>query len=409
VSPPVNAMLSDEDLTRLLGDAAESYEVPAEGPGHILEERGDLPARTPWLRRRGVQLAGVAAAVVVAAVVAQDVGGVAPFLKQDTTLADGGAVREPAGGLGVGGGTTGGGTTGGASGSTSTYTSANDAVSAPVPGSPSQLGSSGAGVDTGSVPAAVPQAQSPAKLAAGGLLSSVRQSAASLVDDGSAARVVKTGAISLVVDNGKVTPTVTKVTQVAKAVRGYVSDSSSQEFGDSPSAAITLRVPAASFDAAIAGIRALKAEVVTQESSGKDVTATYADTEAQIASLKAARSRFLTILSGARTIGETLTVQQRVDDVQGRIDRLEGQRRVLENQSDLATLTVTVGEKADAILKTSTPSGLSKAWDDAKDGFTSGVEGLVARSGRALLVLILAVVAVFVLRLGWRLARRRLV
>jgi hypothetical protein len=403
VSPPVNAMLSDEDLTRLLGDAAESYEVPAEGPGHILEERGDLPARTLWLRRRSVQLAGVAAAVVVAAVVAQNVGGAAPFLKQDTTLAGGGAVREPAGGLGVGGGTTGGGTTGGTSGLSSTYRSAHDAVSAPVPGSPSQLGSSGA------VPAAVPQAQSPAKRAVGGSLSTVPQSAASLVDDGSAARVVKTGAISLVVDNGKVTPTVTKVTEVAKAVRGYVSDSSSQEFGDSPSAAITLRVPAAGFDAAIAGIRALKAEVVTQESSGKDITATYADTEAQIASLKAARSRFLTILSGARTIGETLTVQQRVDDVQGRIDRLEGQRRVLENQSDLATLTVTVGEKADAILKTSTPSGLSKAWDDAKDGFTSGVEGLVARSGRALLVLILAVVAVFVLRLGWRLARRRLV
>jgi hypothetical protein len=159
----------------------------------------------------------------------------------------------------------------------------------------------------------------------------------------------------------------------------------------------------------VAAVRQVGGKVANAESSGRDVTAQYADTEAQIASLKAARSRFLTILSGARTIGETLSVQQRVDGVQAQIDRLEGQRRVLANQSSLATFTVTVSEKADVIKKTSAPGGLSKAWDDAKHGFSSGVEALIAHSGRALLVLIVAVLAFFVARLGWRLTRRRLV
>jgi type IV secretory pathway VirB2 component (pilin) len=148
--------------------------------------------------------------------------------------------------------------------------------------------------------------------------------------------------------------------------------------------------------------------VVSVDSKGKDVTASYADTEAQIASLKAARNRFLTILSGAQTIGDTLSVQQRVDDVQGQIDRLEGQRRLLADQSSLATLTVTVGVKAPKAAQAKEQGGLSRSWDRAKHGFSSGVEGIVARSGRALLVLIVLGLALLVGRLGWRLARRRL-
>ena len=73
----------------------------------------------------------------------------------------------------------------------------------------------------------------------------------------------------------------------------------------------------------------LPVKVLSASSEGKDVTAEYADTQAQIQSLKAARARYLAILAKADTISETLSVQQRVDEVQGQIDRLEGQRRVL--------------------------------------------------------------------------------
>ncbi|MCU1594416.1 MAG: putative lipoprotein, partial [Frankiales bacterium] len=108
------------------------------------------------------------------------------------------------------------------------------------------------------------------------------------------------------------------------------------------------------------------------------------------------------------TIGETLTVQQRVDDVQSQIDRLEGQRRLLANQSDQATLTMTISEKPPAVVKAQTTSGLSSSWDKAKHGFSSGIEGLISRSGRALVVLLVLGIALVVGRFGWRLARRRM-
>ena len=143
----------------------------------------------------------------------------------------------------------------------------------------------------------------------------------------------------------------------------------------------------------------------------RSVTAQYADLEAQIRTLRAARERFLEILSNARTIGDVLSVQQRVDDVTGKIDRLEGQRRVLAAQSDSGTLEVTVTEADDPVVtKAEKPDdGLGKAFSDAWEGFTSGVEGLIRLSGRAVLLLLCLAAAWLVLRVAWRTSRRRLV
>lgn len=221
-------------------------------------------------------------------------------------------------------------------------------------------------------------------------------------------RVVKTGTISLVVDEGKVSATVTRVQAIVAAARGFVADSTSEELGEHPVASITVRVPVQAFESVVAQVRGIGAKVVSAQTSGRDVTAAYADTRAQIQSLQAARARYLAILAGARSIGETLTVQQRVDDVQGRIDRLEGQRRVLADSSDLATLTVSVAEQTDQVLLTKEKSGWDKAWDDATDGFTGGLQGMLARSGRALLALLVAAALYPLARLLLRRVRRRL-
>ena len=374
-------MITEDDLTRLLTDAAGAFPEP-ELP--TLE----VPVTRPLHRRRGVQLLAAAAALLVGALVVSSLGGGAAAKRTETVAVAGTAaapVPAPSAAAGF-------------------ASSGGDLVKSPPAAS-----NGGQNVADAPVTAPVEALTPTGRTSAVGAAPAPAAPEVTAPDTRDGARVVKTGKVSLVVDDGKVSTTVSRVTAVAAAQRGYVSDSSTQEYGDSPSASVTLRVPVAAFESVVQGVRGLGAHVASSEVSGTDVTAEYADTEAQIRSLTAARERFLAILAGAKTIGETLTVQQRVDDVQGRIDRLEGQRRVLASQSDLATLTVTVAEKDDEKLVKAAPSGFGKAWDDAKHGFSSGVEGLVARSGRALLVGLVAVVAFLVLRLGWRLARRRLV
>jgi hypothetical protein len=235
------------------------------------------------------------------------------------------------------------------------------------------------------------------------------------VGDGFAdsAKIVKTGSIALIVGDGKVSGVVVRVQGIADGAGGYVSNQKSQEFGDDPTSTVTVRVPVSRFDRVVQAVRdQVKngvGKVDSSSTSGQDVTAQYADVTAQIQSLTAARDRFLTILSRANTIGETLSVQQRVDSTQLQIDQLKGRMRVLADQTSMGTLTVTVSEKAKAETKPHVQSGLSRSFDNAKNGFTSGVESLISKSGKGLLALILAVVALVILRTGWRLARRRLV
>jgi hypothetical protein len=230
-------------------------------------------------------------------------------------------------------------------------------------------------------------------------------------DDG--ARIVKTGTIGLVVGNGKVSGVVGKVRGIATQVGGYVASEKSQEYGDDPTSTLTLRVPVSTFERTMTAVRNEVnngvGKVDTSTSSGQDITAQYSDVSAQIQSLTATRNRFLTILARANTIGETLSVQERVDSTQLQIDRLEGQRRLLAKQSDLATVTVTVSEKPKSVAAIKAQGGLSRSWDDAKDGFSSGIESLISHSGRALLVLLVGLLGLLVLRGGYRLARRRLV
>jgi hypothetical protein len=392
----VNAMLSEDDLTLLLRETAGSFDVPGVGPVLVLAELEQGVPHRPWLRRRGVQLLAVAAAVVAGVVLVQGPGW--PDSPGTRLVADAPA-KLPTGFAGGTAGSTGGTTGGGLSDLPVRSLAPNTRSDAKaLPGATVRAPSTRGGVTfSGDAGAAAAPAQ---------------QNALTALDAG-AARIVKTGSLDLVVGNGRVSATVDEVQAVAKGAAGYVSNEKSVEFGDKPTSTLTMRVPVASYESVVAAVRdvvkTVGGKVAGAQSSGKDVTAAYADTAAQIQSLRAARSRFLTILAGARTVGETLTVQQRVDEVQGQLDRLEGQRRVLADQSALATLTVTVSEKADIVKLAGPPSGLSEAWDDAKGGFSGGVEALLARSGRALLVLMVAGLALVVARLGWRLARRRLV
>jgi hypothetical protein len=373
----VNVMLSEEDLARLLGEAAAELEVPEHAPALVLGELAAEPPATPFLRRRVVRLGAVAAALVAGVLVLQSLGGGGGASTQNQLADSDRSMAKAPGDAATGsGGPSGGG----------------EALRGPVTN-----GSAGA--------------PAPLAVAPGGGISELQSRAApaAVPDAVDGARIVKTGSISLVVADGQVSATVGRVVAVAQQARGYVSDEKSTEFGDNPTSSLTVRVPVSSYESVVQAVRKVGGKVASAESSGRDVTAQYADTAAQIESLKAARSRFLTILGGARTIGETLSVQQRVDSVQEQIDRLEGQRRVLANQSSLATLTVTVSEQADVVAQTHGRSGLAKAWDDARHGFTSGVEALIAHSGRALLVLLVGAAVLLLGRAGWRLARRRLV
>jgi hypothetical protein len=219
-----------------------------------------------------------------------------------------------------------------------------------------------------------------------------------------ATRVVRTGQLSLKVSS--VLTAVDRLTALATAAGGYVQDSVTTADSPAATADITLRVPAARFDGTVAEAQRLgKTRSLT--TSATDVTGRYVDLVARATALRQTRSTYLTILSRATTIGATLSVQQRIDDVQQQLDRLEGQRQVLASQSNDATLAVSLNQPT--IVAHPAPrvrTGIGAAWHRSIHRFSVGFDGVVGLLGPLALALLLLALLAAIGLLGYRGMRR---
>ena len=221
-------------------------------------------------------------------------------------------------------------------------------------------------------------------------------------------KVVKTGEMDLAVTKGKVAATMNQLIGLATLERGYIADSHSDE-GASPSGSVTLRVPVQSFETTIDQVRQLRnVKVLSQQTAGEDVTNKYVDLQARVHSLIATRTTFERILAQATTIGDTLAVQSRITDVQTQIEQLQGELRVLNDQTTFGTLTVTVDENATKVVATPHHrSGMSAAFHRSLDRFVNGIEAIVGIIGPLLLIALIAGVAWLAGRPLYRRVRRQ--
>lgn len=397
--------LRDEDLTRLLAEAASSYDVPPHGPAEVLAAHAKAPLPVPVVRRRWVQLSAAAAVITAGAVLGASLyGGSEPIGTKTATAPEAAGTAKS-----------------GRPGATPPRTygltnlSGNGTVDAGAPSRSAGTGAASGGAvgSSAGVAGGVGLAPAPAYAAVPGLPPAAAPAPVrvGVPADGAASRVVKTGRLALVVKKDRVSSTLKAVEKAARGQGGYLASGTTNEYGDNPSGELTIRVPADKFEDLVAQVRGLDAKVRTATTTGKDVTAQYSDLATQLRTLKATRDRFYTILTKANTIGEILAVQQRIDDVSGQIDRIEGQRKLLASQSDLATLTVSVSEEGDPVVKAAAKprSGISQAFVNAKDGFVTGVEAIISHSGRALLWLLSIGLVLLIARSAFRVARRRMV
>ena len=254
----------------------------------------------------------------------------------------------------------------------------------------------------GAAEAAAPQAA-----AAGPLSGSAKAPSAGVPVAGP--RVVRTATVTLAVPAADVAGTLTRLRSLV-AGGGYVQDSTTTLAGAHPSGTVTLRVPSAEYarvrDALAAGTYG---KVTSLDEQGQDVTAQYTDLGARIDALSQTRASYLTLLSKANSIGDVLSVQQQLTAVQQQIESLQGQQKVLADDSDDATLTVTVGEAGGPPPIAPSHSGWPRAFHDAGHGLAGGLQALVAASGVTLVVLlVLAALAGLALVGGRRLRRLRL-
>ncbi|MFE1596126.1 DUF4349 domain-containing protein [Nocardia sp. NPDC058705] len=162
------------------------------------------------------------------------------------------------------------------------------------------------------------------------------------------------------------------VTEQVRAVDGRI-DSRMEQPGTDKRAAravLSVRVPADKTDAFITGLGGVG--TVTRVSTNRDdVTMQWQDLDARIKALQASVDRLKALITGATNTADLIAAEEALSSRQGELDSLTAQKRSLDDQVSLSTLTITL--TAD---NKNAPGDPDNFWDGIVSGWNSLVDWL---------------------------------
>jgi hypothetical protein len=211
--------------------------------------------------------------------------------------------------------------------------------------------------------------------------------------------VIRTAELSVVIPRDAFDERFGEAVDVAEEQGGFVADSRSRN----RSGSLTVRVPAANFDETLHALRAL-GTVEVESVHGTDVTADYVDLHANLRIARARREVLLGLMADAVSIEQTIRVQNALDETQLRIEQLQGQLRLLDDRTSLATIGLRLREQGVEPESQVEKASIPNAFERAAAGFVGVIAAVVIGLGYLLPLLALGLLVWFVVI---RVQRRR--
>lgn len=216
--------------------------------------------------------------------------------------------------------------------------------------------------------------------------------------------LIRTADVS--VEVGALDTGIAGVRALAQRVGGYVADVSVEEGHDAAhTATLEVRVPAARFDDALAGLRPL-GTLESANVSTADVSEEFVDVNARMDNARKLEARLIALLSThTGKLSDVLAVERELSRVREVIERYEGRIRYLRTRAAVSTISVTVHEPVPVVGERGSSSELAEAFRQA---WRNCVQ-FTAESIAALGVLVpLALIGIVVVLIARRLGVKRL-
>jgi hypothetical protein len=202
-------------------------------------------------------------------------------------------------------------------------------------------------------------------------------------------RIIRTGDISVIIPRDSFDDRFATVVDAAEEHGGFVAESRSRERAGT----LTLRVPSARFDETLGAIRDL-GTVAVESLRGRDVTAEYVDLRARLRIEKSRRDVLLRLMDRATSIEQTIRVQNALDETQLRIEQVQGQLRLLNDQTSFATITVDLREEG--VAAEVEAASIPNAFERAGAGFVGVIAAIIIGIGYLLPLVAIGLVIWFV-------------
>lgn len=207
--------------------------------------------------------------------------------------------------------------------------------------------------------------------------------------DPAISRIIRTAQISIIVPRDTFDVRFAAVVDAAEDSRGFVAVSSSRERAGT----LSLRVPSALFDETLDAIRDF-GRVAVESVRGQDVTGQYVDLRARLRIERSRREVLLRLMDRAVSIEQTIHVRNALDETQLRIEQLQGQLRLLNDQTSFAMITVHLREEG--VAAEVEPASIPNAFERAGAGFVGVIAAIIIGIGYLLPLVAIGLVIWFV-------------
>lgn len=180
--------------------------------------------------------------------------------------------------------------------------------------------------------------------------------------------------MSLTAETENLTDAMGLLAEKIQASGGYVESQSisgtAVNSGRSPSAYITVRVPAEQLDSFVEDVSGMT-NVVSSSRYVEDITLRYTDTEGRVKALQTEEARLLELMEQAETMSDLLEIEERLTEVRYQLENYTSTLRLYDNQVDYATLDLTLRE-----VEKFTPPEKQGFWQKVTSGLADSMVDL---------------------------------
>ena len=167
------------------------------------------------------------------------------------------------------------------------------------------------------------------------------------VEETAESKIIRT--VSLSLGSGTFTQDLETLQGLCEEAGGWISyiSVSGDEAQASRRASLTLRVPEEKLDAFLQGAGEL-GRIISQTETAQDVTASYQDIAARLATQQAKMERLQALMSETATLSELLELESAIADTQYTLDSLQSQLNQTDDQVAYATVDISLREESSA-------------------------------------------------------------
>lgn len=161
-------------------------------------------------------------------------------------------------------------------------------------------------------------------------------------------KMIRTAEVQVEVEDAE--KTLQECENIARQYAGFVGNTSVSRHSDGGKAgSATIRVPVARYDEALAKVRGL-GKIESTSSHVQDVTAEFVDLQARIKNAQREEQEITKLFDRGGKLADIIQIETKLSSVRERIEQMQGQMRVLSDQIDLCTITVSFYEKGEAAV-----------------------------------------------------------